>query len=85
MFSNNNFQFLNTCTKRAPNLSFLEGEISTKKKKKDSKPEMKMKDQKQWEINLQGKVIRLSNANFNMISASLAEIMGWFDMGLIKA
>ena len=34
MFSNNNFQFLNTCTKRAPNLSFLEGEISTKKKKK---------------------------------------------------
>ena len=46
---------------------------------------MKMKDQKQWEINLQGKFIRLSNANFNMIRASPMEIMGWFDMGLMKA
>nr|POE51453.1 hypothetical protein CFP56_27189 [Quercus suber] len=51
----------------------------------DSKSKMKMEDQKQWEINLHWKVIRLSNANFNMIRASLAEIMGWFDMHLMKA
>lgn len=51
----------------------------------DSKPEMKMEDRKQWEINLQGKVIQLSNVNFNMIRASPTKIMGLFDMDLMKA
>ena len=44
-----------------------------------------MEDWKSWAINLKGKVIELSNSMVNMICRSPIEIMGWFDLDLMRA